>query len=132
MLGPWLADGEVVGAALAGNGLRCAAAATPRYPATSAIAAATPTVLRLSTRDPEPFRRGGTPPGPGGTAAGGTAAGGAAAGGAAGLAVVVWVPPDPDAIRPRARANSRTTHTLAAVSSECAWARLAATDRMAP
>ena len=41
-----------------------------------------------------------------------------------------WVPPD--AIRPRARANSRTTHTQAAVSSPCASAREAATDWIAP
>src|SRR5690242_19224732 len=39
------------GAALAGNGARCATAATPRYPATRAMAAAIPTVLRLSPLD---------------------------------------------------------------------------------
>src|SRR5213592_1463093 len=41
-----------------------------------------------------------------------------------------WVPPG--AIRPRARANSRTTHRLAAPSRSCAPARVVATDWMAP
>src|SRR6185369_17134348 len=41
-----------------------------------------------------------------------------------------WVPPG--AIRPRARANSRTTHRLAAPSRSLAWARVVATDWMAP
>src|SRR5712691_3283844 len=57
--GDW---GDVAATVLAGNGLRCATAATPRYPATSAIAAATPSVLRLNSRDP----CGGRPDGPGG------------------------------------------------------------------
>src|SRR5690348_11987675 len=41
-----------------------------------------------------------------------------------------WVPPG--AIRPRARANSRTTHRLAAPSRSLAWARVVPTDWMAP
>src|SRR4030081_783786 len=41
-----------------------------------------------------------------------------------------WVPPG--ATRPRARANSRTTHRLAALSRSCAPARVVATDWMAP
>src|SRR6185312_388186 len=41
-----------------------------------------------------------------------------------------WVPPG--ATKPRARANSRTTHRLAAPSRSLAWARMVATDWMAP
>src|SRR5690242_6801023 len=43
---------------------------------------------------------------------------------------IAWVPPG--AIRPRARANSRTTHRLAAPSRSLARARVLATDWMAP
>src|SRR5580693_8644377 len=53
---------EAAAAVLAGNGLRCATAATPRYPATSAIAATIPIVLRLSIPDLDDRRRGGRPP----------------------------------------------------------------------
>src|SRR6266566_1027712 len=56
--------GEVAATVLAGNGLRCATAATPRYPATSAMAAPTPSVLRVNTRDLPGGRPCGGSPGP--------------------------------------------------------------------
>src|SRR6266536_944360 len=111
------------------------------------MAAAIPTVLRLSSLDPDDPRPAGPPPIPGGgpPAIPGASSGPPGTPGPAGTPVppplpapvppgagrgIDWVPPG--AIRPRARANSRTTHRLAAPSRSLAWARVVATDWMAP
>src|SRR5690348_12766190 len=118
------------------------------------MAAAIPTVLRVNSLDPDDPRPAGPPAGcgpppipgcgplapalipavaaaPAPTSPVATAAPGASAPVPAGAGRgIAWVPPG--AIRPRARANSRTTHRLAAPSRSLARARVLATDWMAP